>query len=86
MSCLMTRNRDDIWTAFVILCLGVWILAGRAHASAPDAADVVRGFNGTLQETMRNGRALGPSGRFQKLDPIVRKKSDLLSGDLHSAS
>src|SRR5262249_13869109 len=40
-------------------------------------AEVVRVFYDTLQGTMRNGAALGPTGRFRQLDPVVRRTFDI---------
>jgi hypothetical protein len=62
-------------SAALLLVFG--LVAGRASAAPPDAAGVVRGFYATLLETMRNGPALGPSGRYAKLDPVVRRTFDI---------
>ena len=77
MSHLITRSRYDICTQFVILCLALWIVSGGAQAATSEPADVVRGFYATLQGTMRDGPTLGPNGRYQRLDPIVRRTFDV---------
>ena len=63
--------------ASVAFCLVFWLAAGWAEASVPDPTDVVRGFYATLQGAMRDGRTLGPSGRYQRLDPVVRRTFDI---------
>ena len=49
----------------------------RADAVPADGGNTVRGFYDALLSTMKNGRALGQSGRFAQLDPIVRRTFDI---------
>jgi phospholipid transport system substrate-binding protein len=42
-----------------------------------DGGNTVQGFYDALLSTMKNGRALGQSGRFAQLDPIVRRTFDI---------
>jgi phospholipid transport system substrate-binding protein len=72
----MTRRR-----ALRILSLpigvGLMLVVAQAEAAAPAPADVVRGFYATLLQTMQHGPALGASGRYGKLEPIVRETFDV---------
>ena len=62
-----------------------WLLALLALGLAPGSAvalpagggDAVRGFYDTLMSTMKDGPALGQSGRYAKLEPVVRNTFDL---------
>jgi phospholipid transport system substrate-binding protein len=67
----MRRCVATIAVSFVV----VFVVA-QAQA-APDAADVVRGFYATLLQTMQHGPALGASGRYDKLEPVVRGTFDV---------
>jgi phospholipid transport system substrate-binding protein len=49
----------------------------RAAALPASGGDAVRGFYATLLSTMKNGASLGESGRYAKLEPVVRKTFDL---------
>jgi phospholipid transport system substrate-binding protein len=48
-----------------------------AHAAPASGGDTVRGFYDALLNTMKNGRTLGQSGRFAKLDPVIRRSFDI---------
>jgi phospholipid transport system substrate-binding protein len=67
----MRRCLAPIALGFVLL-----FVVAQAQA-APDAADVVRGFYTTLLQTMQHGPALGASGRYDKLEPVVRGTFDV---------
>ena len=49
--------------------------AGAAPASPP--TEVVRNFYNVLLDLMQHGTALGPKGRYQKLEPVVRGTFDV---------
>ncbi|MBV8591680.1 MAG: ABC transporter substrate-binding protein [Acetobacteraceae bacterium] len=49
--------------------------AGRAAQGAP--TDVVRNFYGVLLDIMQHSAALGPKGRYQKLEPVVLNTFDV---------
>jgi phospholipid transport system substrate-binding protein len=49
--------------------------AGSAPASSP--TEVVRNFYTVLLDVMQHGTALGPKGRYQKLEPVVRGTFDV---------
>ena len=49
--------------------------SGRAAPSEP--TDVVRNFYGVLLDVMQHSAALGPKGRYQKLEPVVLSTFDV---------
>jgi phospholipid transport system substrate-binding protein len=57
----------------------VGIFVESAAALAVDPQTNVRGFYDTLLNTMKNGRALGQSGRYARLVPVVDRVFDLPS-------
>jgi len=48
-------------------------------AAAASGSDTVQGLYDTLLSTMKNARTLGQSGRFVKLEPVVRRTFDIAS-------
>lgn len=48
-----------------------------AGAAPTGPTEVVRNFYGVLLDLMQHGGALGPKGRYQKLEPIVRGTFDV---------
>jgi hypothetical protein len=49
----------------------------RAHATPASGGEiVVQGLYDALLSTMKNGRTLGQSGRFARLEPIIRRSFD----------
>src|SRR5579863_6214449 len=63
--------------AGVALCLGLAALSPRAVAMAAGGTETVRSLYATLMQTMRNGAALGPHGRYAQLEPVVRRLFDI---------
>ena len=57
--------------------LGLGMLSYPVHATPASGGDTVRGLYDALLNTMKNGRALGQSGRFAKLDPVIRRSFDI---------
>jgi phospholipid transport system substrate-binding protein len=57
--------------------VSVTILPNPVFASSPSGGDTVRGLYDALLGTMKNGRALGRSGRFAQLQPVILKTFDL---------
>ena len=57
--------------------LGLSPFFGTAHAAPASGGDTVRGLYDALINTMKNGRTLGQSGRFAKLDPVIRRSFDI---------
>ena len=62
--------------AFAV-ALGVSPFFCTAHAAPASGGDTVRGLYDALLNTMKNGRTLGQSGRFAKLDPVIRRSFDI---------
>jgi hypothetical protein len=63
------------------LCFIGWRHSGLACrlCNACERERAVQVLYDTLLSTMKNGRALGQSGRFTRLQPIVRKTFDLVT-------
>lgn len=59
------------------LCLALAALPPRADAMGSGGGDTVRSLYNTLLATMRNGPALGPRGRYDRLEPVVRQVFDI---------
>ena len=59
--------------------LAAWLVFPSLEASAAPGAptDVVRNFYGVLLDMMQHAAALGPKGRYQKLEPVVRGTFDV---------
>jgi phospholipid transport system substrate-binding protein len=55
------------------------ILPQPTFAGQTSGSDTVQGLYDTLLSTMKNGRALGQSGRFAQLEPVVRRTFDIAS-------
>jgi phospholipid transport system substrate-binding protein len=47
------------------------------HAAPATGGDTVRGLYDVFLDTMKNGRTLGQSGRFTRLEPAIRRFFDL---------
>jgi phospholipid transport system substrate-binding protein len=57
------------------LVLGVY--SHPLHAAPSSGGDAVQSLYDTLLSTMKNGRALGQSGRFTQLEPVIRRSFDI---------
>ena len=59
--------------------LAAWLVFPSPEAPATTGAptDVVRNFYGVLLDIMQHAAALGPKGRYQKLEPVVRGTFDV---------
>jgi len=57
--------------------LGLGMVSYPVHAAPASGGDTVRGLYDALLNTMKNGRTLGQSGRFAKLDPVIRRSFDI---------
>src|SRR5215831_17872714 len=67
-----------LWKAVAFvsgLILGVY--SDPLHAAPPSGGDTVQGLYDALVSTMKNGRALGQSGRFTQLEPVIRRSFDI---------
>jgi phospholipid transport system substrate-binding protein len=49
------------------------------HAAPSSGGETVQGLYDALLNTMKNGRALGQSGRFMRLAPVIRSTFDIAS-------
>jgi len=58
--------------------LGLAMVPYPARA-APGGGDTVQGLYDALLSTMKNGRTLGQSGRFTRLEPVIRRTFDIPS-------
>jgi phospholipid transport system substrate-binding protein len=77
----MSRGRPWLQKLF-----GLWLLLlGTAIVSAPipavaatsDPTEVVHNFYSVLLDLMQHAEALGPKGRYEKLEPVVRRTFDV---------
>ena len=57
--------------------LGIAILAYPAHATPTSGGDTVQGLYDALLGMMKSGRSLGQSGRFARLEPVIRRTFDI---------
>jgi phospholipid transport system substrate-binding protein len=57
--------------------VGLSVLSYSVHAAASSGGDTVQGLYEALVSTMKNGRTLGPSGRFAQLQPAIRRSFDI---------
>ena len=63
-----------------ILAAGAFVILAASSALAADenaAVGQIKGFYSVLTETMKQGPALGPQGRFEKLAPTIDKTFNL---------
>jgi phospholipid transport system substrate-binding protein len=68
----------QLWKAIAFaggLVLGLY--SGPLHAAPSSGGDAVQSLYDTLLSTMKNGRALGRSGRFAQLEPVIRRSFDI---------
>jgi len=59
--------------------LGIAIIAYPVHGAPATGGDTVQGLYDALLGTMKNGRTLGQSGRFARLEPVIRRTFDIPS-------
>src|SRR5215831_5086159 len=59
--------------------LGLAMLSCPLHAASASGGDTVRCLYDALLSTMKNGRILGQSGSFTKLEPVIRRRFDIAS-------
>jgi phospholipid transport system substrate-binding protein len=69
----MRRGR----AAGLAVMLALAMLPQRVFAAPASGSDTVQGLYDTLLATMKNGRALGQSGRFVQLEPVIRRTFDV---------
>jgi phospholipid transport system substrate-binding protein len=59
--------------------LGLGMLIYSVDAAPASGGDTVQGLYDALLNTMKHGRALGQSGRFTQLAPVIRRSFDIAS-------
>ncbi|MBV8524853.1 MAG: ABC transporter substrate-binding protein, partial [Acetobacteraceae bacterium] len=70
--------KTTAWKAAALATgLGITILASPAHAVPTSGGDTVQGLYAELLGTMKSGRSLGQSGRFARLEPVIRRTFDI---------
>ena len=57
--------------------LGIAMIAYPGQAATPTGGDTVQALYDALLGTMKNGRTLGESGRFARLEPVIRRTFDV---------
>ena len=57
--------------------IGLSMLSYSVHAAPSSGGDTVQRLYEALVSTMKNGRTLGPSGRFAQLQPVIRRSFDI---------
>ena len=66
------------WKAAALVTgLGIAIIAYPVHAGPATGGDTVRGLYDALIGTMKDGHTLGQSGRFARLEPVIRRTFDI---------
>jgi len=63
--------------ALTMVCLFALAGTARAEGAPGTASDAVKAFDAELLEVMKNAKALGLRGRYEKLAPAVQKAFDL---------
>ena len=73
-----TDPKTTAWKAAALATgLGIAMLAYPAHAAPTSGGDTVQGLYDELLGTMKSGRSLGQSGRFARLEPVIRRTFDI---------
>ena len=57
--------------------IALGLLSCPVHAAPATGGDTVQGLYEALLDTMKNARTLGQSGRFTRLEPVVRRSFDI---------
>ena len=63
----------------LLVAISLVIFAGRATALAAGPEDSVHSFYEALLGTMKQGRTLGESGRYARIEPVIRRLFDIPS-------
>ena len=72
-------SKTPVWKAATLAAvLGLAVVPYPAHAAPGSGGDTVQGLYDALLSTMKNGRALGQSGRFTQLEPVIRRTFDII--------
>ena len=72
--------KKPLWKAVAFAVgLGLSTLSYSALAAPSSGGDIVQSLYDALVNTMKNGRILGQSGRFTKLEPVIQHSFDIAS-------
>jgi phospholipid transport system substrate-binding protein len=72
--------KKPLWKAVAFAAgLGLSVLSYPVHAAPASGGDTVQSLYNALLNSMKNGRTLGPSGRFTQLEPVIRRSFDVAS-------
>ena len=77
MTVAKTPRKLNVWFFATVLALGAALVADMAAALPPGPEDSVRSFYSVLLMTMKNGPAMGQSGRYAALAPVVNTVFDV---------
>ena len=66
-----------LWAGALAAGFGLAMLSYSVHAAPTSGGDTVQGLYDALLGTMKNGRALGQSCRFMRLEPVIRRSFDI---------
>ncbi|MBO0736164.1 MAG: ABC transporter substrate-binding protein, partial [Alphaproteobacteria bacterium] len=77
MSCPILAKMPVWRAAAVAVVLGLTTVSYPVHAAPASGGDTVKSLYDALLSTMKNGRALGPSGRYTQLEPVIRRSFDI---------
>src|SRR6267143_3843284 len=73
-------SKTPVWKAATLaVVLGLAMVPYPARAAPEGGGDTVQGLYDALLSTMKNGRTLGQSGRFTRLEPVIRRTFDIPS-------
>ena len=73
-------SKTPMWKAVALSAgIGLAMLSYPAHAGPASGSDTVQVLYDALLTTMKNGRTLGQSGRFARLEPVIRRTFDIAS-------
>jgi phospholipid transport system substrate-binding protein len=73
-------SKTPVWKAAILaVVLGLAMVPYTAGATPASGSDTVKDLYDVLLSTMKNGRTLGQSGRFTKLEPVIRRTFDIPS-------
>ena len=77
----MLRHREHPFSTVTrcsfVLAVSLILFAPAASATSPGPTEVIRQFYAELQNVMQHATTLGARGRYQTLEPIVRRMFDV---------
>ena len=72
-----TRQRDYGRASLFAGGLVLGLYSGPLHAAPSSGGHAVQGLNDAVHSTMKSGKALGQSGCFTQLEPLIRRSFDI---------